>query len=61
MLLFVGLGRESILNQDLLKVIEKSLCKFKDRISLRQKVDWITYILLVKGKEWLVREKLPQH
>lgn len=61
MLLFVGLGRESILNKDLLKVIEKSLCKFKDRISLRQKVDWIKYILLVKGKEWLVREKLPQH
>lgn len=61
MLLFVDLGRENIVNKDLLKVIEKSLCKFEDRISLRQKVDWIKYILLFKGREWLVREKLPQH
>lgn len=61
MLLFVDLGRENIVNKDLLKVIEKSLCKFEDRISLRQKVNWIKYILLFKGREWLVREKLPQH
>lgn len=61
MLLFVDLGRESIVNKDLLKVIEKSLCKFEDWISLRPKVDWIKYILLFEGREWLVREKLPQH
>ena len=61
MLLFVDLGRESILNKDLLKFIEKSLCKFRDWISLRQKADWIKCILFFKGQVWSVGEKLPQH
>lgn len=61
MLLFVNSGRDSILNKDLLKVIEKSLYEFREWISLRQEEDWIKYILSLKGEGWLVGEKLPRH